>query len=271
VGSIAKRRVVAAAVAVGVGVGTLGVAGCATKGTRYATPSSASATATSAAPAPTSAGGALPTGSMTPLPAASGQLTGTQLAAVLAPAADFPAGFAVSSSGAVTSGGTLTTGPAQYSLSTGGCSVLITHLGSTGFGETAMAANSVAGSGQSYDQAIYQFATAAEASAFVAAVSPLASRCPSFSAQVTNTSTATVHMTAAPGDSVAGHPTIELTQTASVSGTSLTLDTRLCASGVDVFVVSWVGLGKPAPTVPTQEAVIDTLMKRQAAAAVLGG
>jgi len=36
---------------------------------------------------------------MTPLAAASGQLTGTQLESVLLPATDFPAGFATPSTG----------------------------------------------------------------------------------------------------------------------------------------------------------------------------
>ena len=51
------------------------VAGCSTKGTPYATPSSQSSSPTSAASGPAS--GSLPTASMTPLPAAAGQLTGT--------------------------------------------------------------------------------------------------------------------------------------------------------------------------------------------------
>jgi hypothetical protein len=241
------------------------VAGCSTKGTAYATPSSQP---TSSATAP--ATGSLPSASMTPLPAAAGQLTGTGLESVLLPASDFPTGYTASSSGATTSGGSLTTGAAQYPLATISCSDFVQHLGSTGFGETGMASDSIVGSNQAYDQAIYQFSTAAEASAFVAGISPLAARCPSFSAPITSSTTTTMRMKAAPGDSVAGRPTVALLQTATANGSALTLDTLFTASGVDVFVVSGVGFGKAAPADPAKETIIYNLMKRQAAAAVLG-
>jgi hypothetical protein len=244
------------------------VAGCSTKGTAYVTPTSQPTSATSAATAPTS--GSLPTASMTPLPAAAGQLTGTDLESVLLPASDFPTGYTASSSGATTSGGSLTTGAAQYPLATISCSDFVQHLGSTGFGETGMASDSIVGSNQAYDQAIYQFSTAAEASAFAAGISPLAVRCPSFTAPITSGTSTTMRMKAASGDSVAGRPSVELLQTATANGSALTLDTLFTASGVDVFVVSGVGFGKAAPADPAKETIIYNLMKRQAAAAVLG-
>jgi hypothetical protein len=251
-------------------VGTLAaVAGCSTKGTPYGTPQSPPGSATSAATAPTSTTGALPTASMTPLPAAAGQLTGTQLQSVLLPASDFPAGFTASSSGPVTSGGSLTSGAAQYPLATVSCSDFVQHLGSTGFGETAMAADSVVGTNQAFDQVIYQFASASAASAFVAGIPSLAGRCASFTAPA-STGTATFSLKATPGDPVAGLPTVELLQTGTVSGSAVTLDTLFSASGVDVFGASGVGLGAGAPTVPAKPAIIYNLMKRQAAAAVLG-
>jgi hypothetical protein len=254
-----------------VGGGVLAaVTGCATKGTPYATPESQPASATSAATAPTSATGPLPTASMTPLPAAAGQLTGTDLESVLLPASDFPAGFAASSSGPVTSGGSLTSGSAQYPIATVSCSDFVQHLGSTGFGETAMAADSIVGTDQAYDQLIYQFPTASAASAFVAGLPSLAARCTSFTAPASSGTTATFSLKAEPGDSVGGRPTVELLQTGSVSGSALTLDTLFCASGVDVFAASGVGLGTGAPVVPANETIIYNLMKRQAAAAVLG-
>ena len=77
-------------------------------------------------------------------------------------------------------------------------------------------------------------------------------------------------MKATPGDSIAGLPTVELLQTATANGSALTLDTLFTASGVDVFVVSGVGFGKDAPSVPAKETIIYNLMKRQAAAAELG-
>jgi hypothetical protein len=263
------RRVRPVLAVLAVAAGTLAtVAGCSTKGTPYATPSSSSSAAPASA-APTSTTGALPTASMTPLPDASGQLTGTSLATVLLPASDFPAGYASSASDAVNSGGSLTTGPAQYPLATVSCADFVQHLGVAGFGETAMAADSVVDTDQAYDQAVYQFSTAAAASAFMAGMSPLAGRCPSFTEQVNGSST-TMRMKAATGDSVAGRPTVELLQTASLSGSALTLDSEFLASGVDVFVVSAVGFGKSSPTDPAKGTIIYNLMKRQAAASVLG-
>ncbi|HEX4094494.1 MAG TPA: hypothetical protein VHZ33_37740 [Trebonia sp.] len=252
-------------------VGAVAVTGCATAGTPYASPTSRSASAGSTAAAAAPTAGALPTGSMTPLPAAAGQLTGSQLESVLLPVADFPSGFAADSSGPVTSGGTLTPGPAKYPLASVGCSEFVQHLGSTGFGETAMAADSVIGTNQAYDQVIYQFATASEATAFVAGIQPLAGRCTSFTAPATTSTTARFSLKATAGAAVAGRPAVELVQTGIVSGSRVTLDTLLCASGVDVFAASGVGLGTPAPASPTKEAIIYNLMKRQAAAAVLGG
>jgi hypothetical protein len=266
-GRLGRRRRPLTALAVGAGL-LAAVTGCATKGTPYATPSSASATAVATAPT-ASSGGALPTASMTPLASASGQLTGTQLATVLLPAADFPAGFATSSSGATTSGGSLTSATAAYPLATVSCSDFEQHLGSTGFGETGMAADSIVGTNQAYDQLIYQFASAAEAKAFVAGLEPLAARCTSFTAPADNT-TATFSLTAAAGAALAGLPTVELKQSGKVSGSAVTLDTLFTASGVDVFAAAAVGLGTGAPTAPAQATVIYQLMKRQAAAAVLG-
>jgi hypothetical protein len=119
---------------------------------------------------------------MTPIAAAAGQLTGTQLESVLLPASDFPAGFATPSTGPITSGGSLTSGPATYNLAKISCATFIQHLGTVGFGETAMVWGSVGDSGQAYDQFIYQFGSASAASAFVTGIQALAGRCGSFTA-----------------------------------------------------------------------------------------
>ena len=263
------------AVAVGL---VAAVAGCSTKGVPYKSPTSAPTSATAAASAaatataPTEADGALPTASMTPLPAASGQLTGSELETVLLPASDFPSGFTASSSGATSSGGSLTTDAAAYPLATVSCADFEQHLGSTGFGETAMAADSVVGTEQAFDQLIYQFASAAQAKAFVAGIAALAARCASFTAPADG-STGTFSFSATPGAPLAGLPTVELKQTGKVTGSAVALDTLFTASGVDVFAAAAVGLGISAatvPTVPAKETIVYNLMKRQAAAAVLG-
>jgi hypothetical protein len=207
---------------------------------------------------------------MTPLAAATGQLTGTQLESVLLPATDFPAGFATTSGGPITSGGSLTTGPATYNLATISCATFIQHLGTVGFGETAMVSGSVGDSGQAYDQLIYQFGTASAASAFVTGIQALAGRCGSFTATA-NGSTGTFSLQAAQGTPVGGHPALEVLQTGTLAKSKLVLDTLFCASGVDVFAASGVGVGgATAPPTPTKATVVYTLMQRQAAEAVLG-
>jgi hypothetical protein len=216
---------------------------------------------------------------MTPLPAASKQLTGTQLESVLLPASDFPAGFATPANGTVSSGGSLTSGKATYDLSTMTCESFVQHLGTTGFGETAMVRGSVANSagtasnsttaGQAYDQLIYQFATPAQATAFVSGIQALAGRCSSF--KVTDSGqTGTFSLSARPGSPVGGHPTVELTQNGTFGSTKVTLDLLLSPSGVDVFGAGAVGPTQPGPPsqVPT-DSIVYQLMQRQAAAAEL--
>ncbi len=240
------------------------LAGCATKGVPYKTPSSAA----SSAPAPTTAAPA-PTVSMTPVPAASGQLTGTQLETVLLPQSFFPAGFTLSSSSAVSSGPVLSSSPPQYDPATVDCATFVNHFGNTGFGETALASVSAAGQSQAFDQVVYQFGSPAAASAFAAGVKSLAGRCGSFSA-TSNGATGTFSLKAVPGPSVGGHPSVELTQAGVLNHAPLTIDTVLSASGVDVFAGAAVGLGASVPTSLAPATIGYNLMKRQAAVAVLG-
>lgn len=206
---------------------------------------------------------------MPPLAAASGQLTGTQLESVLLPESDFPTGFATPSTGPISSGGSLTSGKATYDLATISCATFTQHLGTVGFGETAMVSGSVGRSGQAYDELIYQFATAPEATAFVTGVQALAARCGSFTATA-NGENGTFSLRATPGTQVGGHPALELLETGTLGTNKIALDLLLCASGVDAFAAGGVGAnGAAAPTVPAKESVVYQLMKRQAAAAVL--
>jgi hypothetical protein len=223
---------------------------------------------------------ALPTASMTPVPAASGQLTGTQLESVLVPPSDFPAGFATPANATVSSGGSLTTGKASYDLSTMTCESFVQHLGTTGFGETAMVTSSVsdsaattagstaAATGAAYDQLIYQFATPSQATAFVSGIQGLAGRCPSF--KVTdNGQSGTFSLSASAGSPVGGHPSVELSETGTVGSNKVSLDLLLSASGLDVFSAGAVGANGGAPTQVPTGSIVYQLMKRQAAAAEL--
>jgi hypothetical protein len=189
---------------------------------------------------------------------------------VLLPESDFPSGFATPASGPISSGGSLTSGKATYDLATISCATFIQHLGATGFGETAMVSGSVGASGRAYDQLIYQFATPSEATAFVSGVRALAGRCGSFKATA-NGESGTFSLRASGGAAVGGHPTVDLLQTGTLGTSKVVLDTLLCASGVDVFAAADVGVGgATAPSVPTREDIVYNLMRRQAAAAVLG-
>lgn len=277
--SAGVRRVRPAVAALAAAAGVLvTVAGCSSSGSSAASssasPAPSATTAASAAAAPTASASAaaLPTVSMTPLAAASGQLTGTQLESVLLPETDFPSGFATSTSGPVTSGGSLTSGAATYNLAKISCATFVEHLGATGFGESAMVSGSVVttlSAGQAYDQVIYQFPAASGASGFLSGVQALGGRCASFKVKA-NGVNGTFSLHTAAGSPVGGHPTVELQETGTL-GEKVNLDMLLCASGVDVFAAAGVGVsGAAAPTAPAAETIVYELMKRQAAEAVLG-
>ena len=187
---------------------------------------------------------------------------------MLLPQPAFPGGFAVSSTSVVTSGGSLVSAPARYRLATMSCASFVQHLGNTGFGETAMAFDSVVGQGQAFDQVIYQFGSDAAAAGFLSGVRSLAVRCRSFTA-TDNGASGTLSMRAQTGTPVGGHPSLLVRQSGKLGGTSITLDTLWAASGVDVFGAAAIGAGTGAPGNPAKQAIVYALMKRQAAAAVL--
>jgi len=234
--------------------------------TASATPGTAAATAGTTAPS-----SAAPAPSTAALPAATGQLTGTQLESVLLPESDFPAGFATPTTGPISSGGSLTSGAATYNLATISCATFIEHLGTIGFGETAMVWGSVdAAAGAAYDQLVYQFATPSGATGFVSGIQDLAGRCGSFKASA-NGETGTFSLKASTGTPVGGHPSVDLQETGTLGTSKVALDLLLSPSGVDAFGAGSVGVGSTAPPAePAKETLVYELMKRQAAVAVLG-
>lgn len=266
-----KRKVAAAACLTIAMTAALAAAGCSGTPVAYRTPPAAGTGPASGAAGGTagSAGATAPAVSQSPLPAASGQLTGTQLQTALLPQSAFPAGFALSSSGAVSSGDGAGTSPASHDLATMSCASFVNHFGDTGFGESAMAANSHAGQGQAFDQVVYQFRDAATASEFVSGLRSLAGRCRSFTAS-SGQQTGTFSLQASSAAPVGGHPSAELLQSGKIGGAALKLDALVTVSGTDVFAVAAVGLGSPAPSSPAPAALVYQLMKRQAAAALLG-
>ena len=273
--SVASRvRPVAVTIAAAAGL-VVAVAGCSSSSsgssaspTTSASPT-VSVTASASPSVSASASAALPTASMTPLPAAAGQLTGTQLKSVLLPESDFPSGYATPTSGPISSGGSLTSGRATYDLATVSCATFVQHFGAIGFGETAMVSGSVSASAQAFDELIYQFATPAGASSFVSGIQQLAGRCGSFKVTA-NGDSGTLSLKASAGTSVGGHPTVNFQETGSLGKSKLDLDLVLCASGVDAFAAGGVGAsGASAPTIPAKEDIVYNLMRRQAAVAEL--
>lgn len=206
---------------------------------------------------------------MPPLAPASGQLTGTELESVLLPASSFPAGFTAPSSGPVTSGDSLVAAPATNNLATMSCVLFVQQLGSTGFGETALAAVSLSGTKQAYGELVYQFASASAATGFVSGIAALAGRCGSFTV-TSGGHTGAFSLKAARGAPLGGHPTLSTAESGSTAGTTLGISTLFSVSGVDVFAVSAVGVNAGPPAVPAADTIIYSLMKRQAAAALLG-
>src|SRR6202012_4497674 len=93
-----------------------------------------------------------------------------------------------------------------------------------------MVSGSVGNSGQAYDQLIYQFATAPDATAFVSGVQALAARCGAFKAPA-NGQNGTFSLRATPGPQVGGHPTVDLLESGTLGGDKIALDLLLCASG----------------------------------------
>jgi hypothetical protein len=280
-----RRRLTRGAVlALGLPSLLLGAAACSSKPVPYQRPTSAASSPASSAPnassstsstpassTPAAAPSVVPTGSQSPLAAASGQLTGTQLQTVLLPQSYFPAGYTVSASSAVSSGGKVETAPAAHPFATMTCAYFLEHLGNTGFGESAIASDSFVGPGstQGFDQVVYQFPVTSQAPAFLSGARSLASRCKSFTASDDGT-TGTFAMTAAAAPAVAGHPSLDIEEIGTLNGGKVTLDTLFTASGTDVFAVAALGLGGAPPSAPARSSLNYALMKRQAAAAVLG-
>jgi hypothetical protein len=248
----------------------LALTGCSLPNVTPNAPASGTASATATPSA--SGASATPeagTAPMSSLPAATGQLTGTQLQTVLLPQSSFPAGFTPSSSGAVSSGSALSSSPAHYNLATVSCATFVNHLGNTGFGETAMASNGFVDKSQAFDQVVYQFGSAGAASGFMSGIKALAGRCHAFTA-TDNGATGRFSLSATAGPAIGGHPSLRLAQTGTIAGSSIVLDTVLSASGVDVFAGAAAGVGTSAPTSVATPMIVYTLMKRQAAAALLG-
>lgn len=189
-----------------------------------------------------------------------GQLTGTELTKALLPASDFPSRFAVSGQGSADSGSSLEKAAATYNPSTMSCTDWDNYFTSSGFGETAYTAESVANStaDQAYGQVVYQFASSSAASAFFSGVQSLSGRCHSFTASGGGSDHVSMQLTAA--SSVAGHQAFSLDQSTAVSGATSKINTLFVVDGTDVFAISASAVGANPPDSPAPASLLQKLI-----------
>ena len=189
-----------------------------------------------------------------------GQLTGTQLTRALLPASAFPSRFAVSEQGSADSGASLEKGSASYNPSTMSCTEWDNYFTSSGFGETAYTAESVANSGadEAYGQVVYQFASSSAASAFFSGVQSLSARCHSFTASGGGSDHVSMQLTSAA--SVAGNRTFWLDQSTAVAGATSKINTLFAVAGTDVFAVSASAVGSTPPSNPAPASLLERLI-----------
>ncbi|HZR49277.1 MAG TPA: hypothetical protein VFB06_07155 [Streptosporangiaceae bacterium] len=188
------------------------------------------------------------------------QLTGAQLTKALLPANDFPSRFAVSEQGSADSGASLEKGSASYNPATMSCTEWDNYFTSSGFGETAYTAQSVANSAadQAYGQVVYQFASSGAASTFFSGVQSLSARCHSFTASGGGSDHVSMQLTSAA--SVAGHQTFWLDQSTAVAGATSKINTLFAVAGTDVFAISASAVGSTPPSDPAPASLLQRLI-----------
>jgi PknH-like extracellular domain len=217
----------------------LALAGCSGSSSGPKSATSSSAAAPSASGASTAGSGST-----------AGQLTGSKLATLLLPVSALPSGFASSPGTAIDSGAALTTAAAKYSITSLSCNDLVNDFGQSGFGENAMAFNVLANStnGEIFEEAVYQFATPAAASAFYTGLKDKWPSCGTFTANDGTGDSGNLTVAGASAPSGLGQEDFGLTMKGSSSGTDLAEGTTVALDGADVYAAS---AGAQSTTVPT--------------------
>jgi hypothetical protein len=185
------------------------------------------------------------------------QLTGTQLAAALLPATDFPVVFAPPGPPS-DSGSQLENSPARYHLATMSCDSITLRFGREGFGETAVAATGYYAFGASstqYTQDVYQFRTAGPASSFFRGLRAIWSRCPAFTFPTGSPRTRV--STALPAD---GYAAFQDRGTGMLEGSKVNVDLLSVIAGPDVLTILSI-TGVPSAD-PASRPLMDTLIAR---------
>jgi hypothetical protein len=189
------------------------------------------------------------------------QVTGTKLKVALLPSSDFPSGFALEAGSAYDTGDVLTNGSPNYPVGTMSCSDLLNKVGGPGFGENALATNTMSNHARNGEflQGIYQFYDAYGASAFFSDVQAALGRCHSFTETVSGASmTVTAKVTVAPD--VHGHRAFVVSFGGTQQGTLLEGHSMLVLDDTDVCVTGRASSGSTLPTSPTLASIAATLI-----------
>ena len=217
----------------------MGVVSCSSSGSGTQPPT-ASPHSASVSPASPSA---------SPTPTVPTQLTGSQLAVALLTPDQFPAGFAIGTSATLDSGTSLTTAAPLHNPQHLTCAQLITTLWRPGFGETAMATNLVYSnaSGESYAEAVYQFASSGQAAAFYQDLSATWSACHVIVADITKNLVG--RMTVVPQTAPSGLGAQDFSVSmVGIEARRLNQTVTVVRDGDDVFLGSASRLGASPPT-----------------------
>jgi hypothetical protein len=197
------------------------------------------------------------------------QLTGSQLAADLLPAGNFPRGYRYDGSASYESGTRLESGHAKYHLSSIGCKTLANHFGDSGFGETAVATNSystfvnnkTATSGAAFGQTAVQFASASAARSFWQGIRSVAVRCPGWG---TAAAVGYIHVTVRIVTvSIHGTQAFQVDFTGSVASLgTLRIRSLVVLRGQDIIETDALALGRAVPTSPSLRTLMTRLLAR---------
>ena len=196
------------------------------------------------------------------------QLTGSQLAADLLPAGDFPPGYRYDSSRSFESGTRLETGPAKYHLASVSCTTFGNHYAYSGFGETAVATNlystvvnnPTATSGARFGQIVYQFASASAARSFWQGSRSIAVRCPGWgSAAVAGYTHGTERIIKV---SLRGTHAFQANFNGYLASYPVHLQTLVVLRGQDVIETNVSTLSRALPTSPSLRTLMILLLAR---------
>ena len=195
------------------------------------------------------------------------QLTGSQLAADLLSARNFPPGYRNDKSTSFDSGQRLETGQAKYHLASISCTTLSKAFSGSGFGETAVATNSystlvdnyTATSGAVFAQTAYQFASASAARSFWQGIRSVAVRCPGFGL-ATRTHHGTERIVKV---SIRGTQAFQADFSGSLAlvGT-IRAQSLVTVRGQDVLEIDALGLGRAVPASPSLRTLMTRLLAR---------